>query len=361
MIHLTLAMCALWGGPAPDDSRTLEVDAVELVAGREVAGKASLTAQRGIFTYRFATEANRRAFLAAPQKYEIQLGGGCGRMGPLSGVGSTRLFSVHKNRIYVFASESCREGFRKSPDALIDRADPKPSPGVESSAQAVKLLDRAAGKIASPEMWKKLRSVQYERKRTVKSGDRDYLNRTVHSVVFPDRFRDDSQWDDDKWGSVTGPKAGWFEEPDGSSRKMAPVQTAALTRRFFGDPIVILANRNARGTVVETLKPETIEGTRFDRVRVWQRGIAVVLTLAPDGAIHSTTVRDRGAAMSFTSVRRVFTKWRIVNGIRWPVEETRLNNGKPVKTPVAAWTKVTVNKDLAGLFRPTSRLPRAGK
>src|SRR5262245_46556699 len=96
------------------------LDPVELVAGREVPGQAELTTVRGLFRYQFANPANKAAFEKEPERYAVQFGGVCMKMGPLSGQGSPDRFFVHDKRIYLFASESCRNAFKAAPEKFID-------------------------------------------------------------------------------------------------------------------------------------------------------------------------------------------------------------------------------------------------
>ena len=50
-------------------------------AGKEVCGKADLKVVRNQFQYLFATPESKATFEKSPEKYEIQLGGVCARMG----------------------------------------------------------------------------------------------------------------------------------------------------------------------------------------------------------------------------------------------------------------------------------------
>lgn len=74
-----------WGGVALGDEvvGTLILDPVELVRGREVVGDEGILATHYRFAYLFASEKNKAEFERRPEKYEIQLGGACGRMGAL--------------------------------------------------------------------------------------------------------------------------------------------------------------------------------------------------------------------------------------------------------------------------------------
>ena len=91
---LLLMPRALAQGPA-----LKELDPVLLTKGQEVAGKPELTVQEGQYLCHFADAANQATFRAEPGRYEIQFGGGCGRMGPRSGAGDAARFAVHGERM----------------------------------------------------------------------------------------------------------------------------------------------------------------------------------------------------------------------------------------------------------------------
>lgn len=88
-------------------------DPVLLVQGKEVAGEESLAVDRGRFRYLFANETTRKAFLAEPERYEIQNDGRCASMP--SATGDPDLFAVHEGKIYIFGTARCREEFLGSP------------------------------------------------------------------------------------------------------------------------------------------------------------------------------------------------------------------------------------------------------
>lgn len=102
-------------------------DPIELIDGREVAGSESISITRGRYRYLFATEANKRKFEKSPEEHQIQLGGGCGRMGSLSGAGNPDRYYVFDWRIYIFASEQCRNGFKAAPEKHLEAPDAPPS------------------------------------------------------------------------------------------------------------------------------------------------------------------------------------------------------------------------------------------
>ena len=131
--------------PAQDDTTSPALrglDPVSLTAGQETAGEAAHQASYGGYTYRFESAKNRATFLAAPQRFAIQMDGGCASMGPLSGRGSPDRFLVHDGRIYIFASDPCRDGFAKNPAACFDPDVARPQPSAAAIARGRELLGK---------------------------------------------------------------------------------------------------------------------------------------------------------------------------------------------------------------------------
>jgi hypothetical protein len=105
VLALVLA-CALQT-PAEPSLGFFPLDPVRLVRdGVEEDGELELATVHALWEYRFVSAATRAELLAAPDRYAIQLGGACGRMGALSGTGNPHLHAVHEGRLYLFASDS---------------------------------------------------------------------------------------------------------------------------------------------------------------------------------------------------------------------------------------------------------------
>jgi putative intracellular protease/amidase len=99
---------------APPPPALRGLDPVLLSEGRQQQGRADLLVERGRYLYAFADESTRARFLAAPESFEIQHDGACAAMveaGAGPGSGDPDRYLVRHGRIYIFATDGCRESF----------------------------------------------------------------------------------------------------------------------------------------------------------------------------------------------------------------------------------------------------------
>lgn len=149
---------------------------------QEVSGKSTTFVIRDGWRYLFSSEENRRAFLRNPEAYEVQMGGACARMGELSGLGDPGRHAAVGGRLYIFASDNCRETFLADPSTRVFQPDPSPRPTADQikagRALAGKVLAWAGGRQMVPglfplqESWSE--EVQARGTRYVHQVDRSY-------------------------------------------------------------------------------------------------------------------------------------------------------------------------------------------
>ena len=128
------------------------VDTVVLLKqGKEVFGKSAFRSERGRFTYLFSSAETKAEFDKAPEKYAIQMGGLCARMGRTV-TGNPSDYLVHDGKIYIFGSDACHKLFASAPEKYL----PKPAaPMPRDTAAATRgraLLDKAARQLAAPKL-----------------------------------------------------------------------------------------------------------------------------------------------------------------------------------------------------------------
>jgi YHS domain-containing protein len=101
-------------------------DAVSYFSGSEPAmGDAAITAPFGGATYRFASAANRDAFMKSPEKYTPQYGGFCayaaakGALAP----GDPLAWTVVNDKLYINLSPAIKQTWAKDIPGNIAKAD----------------------------------------------------------------------------------------------------------------------------------------------------------------------------------------------------------------------------------------------
>lgn len=149
------------------------LDPVELCRGNEVHGQARRARDRNGHRYLFASDETAAVFEADPGRYEIQMGGGCGSMGPLSGAGDPDRYAVHDGRIYIFASDQCRYSFQMKPERYLERPEVVPTTAgmMEARARGWQLLDRVVAAVGGAEALDGLTALVVETRAVRPSGD----------------------------------------------------------------------------------------------------------------------------------------------------------------------------------------------
>ena len=102
---------------AEGDDRSLMLRGNDPVAyfteKRPVKGDPSIKAERDGATYRFASQANREAFLKNPARFEPAYAGFCASGAPyaLKAAIGADVFYVHEDRLYLFGSDRSRKNW----------------------------------------------------------------------------------------------------------------------------------------------------------------------------------------------------------------------------------------------------------
>jgi len=334
---LALVLSAAIGLVGPP--RTVGMDAVELVAGREVAGQEALQVEHEGHRYLFATEASRAAFLARPGTYEVQLGGACARMGPLSGLGRTDLFAVHDGRLYLFASEACRSTFLADPEALLERADAAPAPSPEEARRGAAVLERALAAMGGRAAVRGLTSLRLAQSQRVRSGGREYTHRQAWTFRFPNGLHVVDAWDEREWSMTLAGERGWFGGAD--ARPMVQSQREAMERELLHDPIVLLRLFAEGGLTV-----------RFDGT---EGGTDLVEAHGLGGRVVAARYRGRGPGSKIVATEARFGGFREQAGVWVPtrVEVYSLGAEKPHTVRECAEVRANVADDTAVFEPPT--------
>lgn len=326
-------MLLLWSATpamakAPEPKLALRgLDPVALVAGAERAGREDVVLRHGRFTYRFADSSSRAAFAADPDRFAIRFGGACGKMGPLSGDGSPDRFHVHDGRLYVFASDICREKFRADPASFIDSHDPPPVPTAEEARRGRELLERAASGFGGARAVDAMGTLETRTRASYVSRDTTHEAIRVQRVAFPGRLRFEERWGEKGYGQGLGPD-GAFQIAAGEEWAAEPDVEGVVVRRFAREPLVLVAARANSELIARALPEGRLDGRRVDRVEVGYRGATSVLSLDPrTGHVLAIAYRDR-TAQGIRPFERRFSDFRVRAGLVLPHAEREWHDGR---------------------------------
>lgn len=351
LLSLALVAPALAGPPAAEVVLAGH-DPVALCGGREVPGLDSITEDRGNWRYRFASEANRARFRADPLRWGVQIGGACARMGPLTGLGSPDRWLVHDGRIYLFASERCRDRFRAAPERFVERADPVPEPTPGEAARGRALLERAAEGFGGARAVDGTRSLRV----AVRAGHAgaDSVSHAVREYwwEFPGRHRYEERWRDRPFGHALDGGTGTGIAADVVTVVDEQV-LAHIRREYWRHPFVLVRERNAPGLVVRWAGRDSVAGVAVELVEVAADGATTTLAVEPgSGRVLQARLRGRSSD-GIAPLEQTFGDYRPVADLRWPFAQSSVLGGRPVESPRLEVVDVSVNPVLdPRLFRP---------
>jgi YHS domain-containing protein len=295
---------------------------------QQIDGKSELATNYGNFRYRFAGAESLRKFEANPARYAVQLDGGCGRMGALSGTGDPDRYAVHQGKLYIFASEGCRTGFLASPETILEpMLDPLVVGGEDEALLAQGLLDGMLNWMGGAEVvdgaelaWSLLTEVEYQDK-LVRSGNDELIGPGA-------RYRTSYHWGGETYAKEVAAGEAWSEDPRFGRWQLGYAQLRALERRSQAHLLTLLQDREHVDTLL-CAEPSEVAGVE-------------ILHFASHGFAHRIGIQREtgeplwheyggiGADISFGLIRDDYQRWEWVDGLRVPIAWLRSFNGEPV-------------------------------
>jgi len=324
------------------------LDPVELVNGSEVEGQENLSVTRIRYRYLFASEANRKTFEKSPAEYQIQLGGGCGQMGSLSGAGNPDRFYVFNKRIYIFASESCRNSFKKDPEAHIETPDPAPTGSAAENKRGQELIALALKGFGGAAKVDSVKNYQTKIKLGYKQGDKVLEYPQTKTIVFPGRYRNEYDWGSSQIGDVLVPGSAISLTTNNSGsdawQREEPVK-AALERALYREPLAILKVRKEKGFAVFAAGTGKVGETDVELLKVGFKGATSTLSIDPKtGRILQIAYRDRKGAYGDAVI--TFSDFSNTDGLIMPFGMEETFRGKLVTSPTTTIESIVVNANL---------------
>lgn len=339
---IVMAISLAAAGQAPLEARKAisGFDPVELTEGRQVEGRPDVAVTRNGYRYLFASERSRDTFLASPERFEIQFGGACMRMGPLSGAGSPDRFVVHDGHIYLFASDSCKARFLERPEAFVDSADREVEGDETSRRSAKRYLELAVRAVGGADRLRSLYRVEYLS--TVRSGNG--AEATEHTrremLQFPSTFEREDDYGKTRGGWRVSADQGWhLHAPD------TPVVASVrdyMIRLAHRQPLVILKSWMDGQAKAVSLGREMAGNTAIERVAVSTHGATTTLSIDASTG-HIVKVSHRGRSVNgIGQFERSYGGFRTVQGLVVPFDVVLSVDGTVVAEPQVKLTGVKV-------------------
>jgi YHS domain-containing protein len=324
------------------------LDPVMLAQGKEVQGELKLTVTRGQFRYMFANETNKAAFEKDPQRYEIQLGGACARMGaPARGIAD--LYAVHKGRIYIFGSEQCKTAFIAATEKYLppEKVSSNATPEALKKGQA--LLEKAVTAMGGATRIDGLVSYHEKSITTQTRGQRgDFAVKNDLLLAFPDRARLEVVMPDfNDTSAMMRMTTVLASEPFIISRsgKTLPLDTpqrAEQEQQLQRKPLALLRARTALKAAYSGAGK--VGDTTVEQVTIELAGAPATLGIDPvTGRLLSLSYRRRGPQGMFGEFVQTFSDFRTVDGVTLPFKITATFDGQPWKDQSSVIESLTIN------------------
>jgi YHS domain-containing protein len=307
------------------------LDPVELGRGVEVAGAEKWEATHGRYRYRFASEANKDLFESDPERYGIQWGGGCGRMGPLSGEGSPQRFAVANGRVFIFASDGCRSGFLKDPEAHEWRDAPPPEATAEARDAGAALFARFASSIGSAERLAAFDRYSERLEYVARNGDAEVDRGDSIALRRSGEIHSSTWWGDSTWSFLATRDLTLATTSKAAVESLVASQRRELERATDHHLVAILFARERADFIAVDGGSETDGEDEIRLLIVHFDGQQSTLGLDP-ATSHPRFLRFHGRAGIGTCGEIVdrFSDWREVDGLTLPHRVERTAHGKPV-------------------------------
>ena len=305
------------------------LDPVLLVQGKDVPGKPALSVTRGQYKYLFASDENKALFEKDAERYEIQLGGSCARMGPQVS-SNTELFAVYKGRIYVFGSDECQRLFTATPEKYLEPSPAELVASPEALKEGQALIERAVAAIGGAAKLDGLTSYQETGLATATTTNGYSQFKTVTTRVFPNSMRRDQTR---SFGTVTNVLAptGSFTVFQNDTRKsvrmMTDVHRVDLEKQLRRNILHVLRARRQPDFKVAVVAAKPGDAGKL--LSVGFGDVRVRLGVDPvSGRILSLSYVGRNPSTGeIGEIVQTFSDFRDVYGLMLPFKITGTFNG----------------------------------
>ena len=325
------------------------LDPVMLVKGKEAQGEMNISVTRGQFQYLFANAENRSAFEKAPDRYEIQLGGACARMGsPVTG--NPDLYTVYKERIYIFGSAECKKAFEAAPEKYLETEEAKITPSPEAIKKGRALVEKAVQAMGGASKLDWVTNYQESRMAVRRSPQGDQQIKYSLTVVFPGQSRQETIAPGWQQAIVITPTESFGFNPSVSrpARTLPDMMRAEYEKQLMYNPLIILKNRNESSFKAVAVGAGKVGEIEVEQLEVEMNNFRVRLAIYPKtGRIMSLSYRGRGPGGVVGQVERIYSEFNNVDGLTLPFKISGAFNGQADERQSSTVESIIVNGKVA--------------
>ena len=314
------------GGPEVMEA-LMGFDPILLTQGKEVLGKEDISVTREGFRYHFTNAETKATFLGDPELYGIQMGGLCARLGE-SVPGNPDMYTVHAGRIYLVASEECRELFDATPSKYLEPDVPMPPRTSEAIQKGQDLMERSVAASGGADAIDSLTSYQAVGIVTNESGERQV--KTTFTFLFPDHLR--RERDIPNFGSIATIVSGndAFEIRPAEVRAFSEAQRINFQKMMTRNLVSTLRARNEPEYSAAYTGSGEIDGKRVETVAVDFGGQLLTLSVEPNsGRVLALAYLGRGPDGDYGQVVQTLSDYRTVDEVTLPFKMSTTFNGQP--------------------------------
>jgi YHS domain-containing protein len=335
----------------------LGLDPLLLIQGKEVQGDLNISTIRGQYKYLFASAENKARFEQSPERYEIQLEGACGREGAPNRVREPEIYSVYKDRIYVFHSFECQKAFAAAPERFFETTPPKINASPESARKGSWLIEKAVADMGGAALIDALKTYQEAGTTAEMMGGPDGMKardiRYTTTIVFPGQIRKEQTTSFGSQIFVIVPGDG-FVLAQNRLFSMIPATRGTREKEIKLKLLSILRARNNAGFKAIAVEPKALGATTLEQLVEFD-GLTLNLGVEPaSGRIVRFAYRGRGPNYDFGEIVQTFSDFRKVEGVTLPFKISGTFNGQP--EPTQSWViesiKINEKFDPAMFERP---------
>ena len=316
-MQLALVPILLAFGATQDRVALAGNDPIEAIAGKTVKGQSTLTVKHGLFTYHFKDHVNLAKFKTQPSQYAFQWGGACGSMGPLTGRGNGEFFSVHEDKLWTFASASCKAKFDKAPAA---HAKPVSYLKAPADAPPSELAEKLHASAIAAHHAKGIKGGKWEYKTTYE-GYGDYFDSNLVREEYVS-FATGKRGSQYEHRSGNG---GFYREPGIKDVAIDQVEADELEAKLRATPLGVLISKATPFNAKSPISYAEIPGAHSQ----YRIGPALVF-LDSSGKIVAVESPERTGGRP-EKVIRLYSNFRSVDGVLLPHTSSTWTGGDPSK------------------------------